>query len=285
VGAVLGVAVLGVVLGGCAAKPGTGRPEEVAKTPGGPVTPAVSVKPFEVLGPAGAALGPIRPERISLEVPAATEHRPWDPAAGERLLTVRRERLGQPGRRVWRATVAEGAIAPDLGKLSQRELVVEADGSVALARTDEAAERVFTLFEPAMVVLPAGLVPGARREQTLRMTVYPAGNPGTPQSTGEARHTVEYMGDVRVRTPAGEFDARHLRTSLRVTLGPAEVSVDDDLWYADGVGLLAEDSRELVKAVGLVIRRKRERWSLVRADALAATGLEQAVGRDQPGRE
>lgn len=293
-----GVLACGLWAGGCAAERNE-RAEVAARAPG--ASGAVAPKPTGTVPEGGAAVGVTEssvgaagtemsgprmvvlgalPARGPIEagvVAPAGESRAvlaaWPARDATRLLMLREVSGGGGAVRVRQAPVREGAIAADLGQLSELQLVVTGAGDLAVARSVERADDAATEFAPPMLLVPARLERGAKVEQTLTMTVRPLGEPTQVRNQGRATRRVEYVGDERVRVPAGEFDARHLRSVLEANLGGPEVRVTIDLWYADGVGLIAEDSRQVVRVLGLTVRQKSERWALRALDAAEAEAL------------
>lgn len=233
------------------------------------------------LGAVAEDRGPIEAGKVSGQGAGSLAYAAWAAGDAERLLMLR-EPAGDGTVSVRRAPVRAGAIAPDLGRLSELSMVTLPDGTVAIARSVERSEGVATDFDPPMVLVPGRLARGERVEQDVRLTVRPLGNPEQVRNAGAGRRVVEYVGDERVRTPAGEFAARRLRTTLTGNLGGPELRVTVDLWYADGVGLVAEDSRERVTVFGLEVRKKDERWALERADGSAAEALRAALKSVRP---
>lgn len=259
-------------LAACAARP------EPPADPQPSVEPAAAASParLEILGPAPAA-GPLDPRALSLAVPPQLAHLDTLSADGPTLLTLRAPAPDGRSIRVEKAPVLAGAIAPDLAQRSTLELLVSDAGDLALARSIDPADEVSTTFTPPMTVLPAGLALGQSRSQTLRMVVRPLASPDQIRTQGQATRVITYTADERLRVPAGEFNTRRVHAVLTAKLGTANVTVTTDAWYTDALGLIAEQTTEVVKVFGLNIRQKRESWVLQRADDSAAEALKAAL--------
>lgn len=180
-----------------------------------------------------------------------------------RLVTNRERQAG--GLRVTKieaAAVVGGGMVPDERTRQVLEIVRTPEGDAALASTVEQKDQVVTRFDPPLLALPAALAVGARRTQDLYVRVFPIASPERVQSQGKATLTLTCEAIERVRVPAGEFDAARVESVLRIDLGTAKVTVTTTLWYAAGVGLVAERHREKVTVFGVVIRQKAEAWGL-----------------------
>jgi hypothetical protein len=253
----------------CAARPAP--PADPQPSPE-PATPAR----LEILAAAPAA-GPLDPRALSLTVPPQLAHLDTLAPDGPTLLTLRQPAADGRSIRVEKAPVLAGAIAPDLAQRSTLELLVSDTGDLALARSIDPADEVSTTFTPPMTVLPAGLTVGQSRSQTLRMVVRPLASPDQIRTQGQATRVITYTADERLRVPAGEFNTRRIHAVLTAKLGTANVTVTTDAWYTDALGLIAEQTTEVVKVFGINIRQKRESWVLQRADDSAAAALKSAL--------
>lgn len=174
---------------------------------------------------------------------------------------------GQGQGLMWRSSRAEAparAQTIDEQSASEETFILDASGAVALVRTVEPADAVTTWFDPPMLVAPARLTPGQPVTQSFEMIVRPLARPEQIKTRGPAEVTLTLVGFARVCTPAGAWDAAHLRSELKVTLGQARVTVLTDSWLAEGVGMVAEETRERVTVLGLPIRGTHRRWALDR---------------------
>ncbi len=147
------------------------------------------------------------------------------------------------------------------------------DGSVALGEITEVAEDVTVVFDPPLVTVPSRLTLGEPVDQRLRMWVHPGATPDRSRrvAEGPARSTVELVGWERVTTPLGEFDAAHVRATLRANLSGSRVKNLTDLWIAPELGLIGEVRSELTTVLGIPIRENHSSWVVAERDASGAS--------------
>jgi hypothetical protein len=109
-------------------------------------------------------------------------------------------------------------------------------------------------IEPGVHV-PTGIEPGETWEVNTDLTVYDIGDGSlVHRGTLEALHT--YEGAFRVRSPAGEFDTILIREDFKMHVGPLNAEDDRLLFFARGVGLVAEV--EGIRASAILIIRIKE---------------------------
>ena len=109
------------------------------------------------------------------------------------------------------------------------------------------------VIEPG-VHLPSGIEPGTVWEVDADLSVYDTED-GSFTHDGELDALHSYEGAFRVRTPAGEFDTILIREDFKMKIGPLKAEDDRLLFFARGVGLVAEVEGVRASAV-LVIRIK-----------------------------
>jgi hypothetical protein len=109
------------------------------------------------------------------------------------------------------------------------------------------------VIEPG-VHMPAGIEPGATWEIDADLTVYDTED-GSLSNTGELHALHSYEGAFRVRTPAGEFDTILIREDFKFHVGPLKADDDRLLFFARGIGLVAEVEGIRASAI-LIIRIK-----------------------------
>ena len=120
-------------------------------------------------------------------------------------------------------------------------LTVAADGSVVLDRLENIERGVIVKLNPPVAVLPARLEPNRPVRHDVRMTVYDRGNPSQVKSSGKAVITVRYDADQTLSTPAGRFDCHRIRLTWDADFGFGTTASTTTCYYAEGVGLIAED--------------------------------------------
>jgi len=110
------------------------------------------------------------------------------------------------------------------------------------------------VIEPG-VHLPAGIEPGATWEIDADLSVYDTED-GSFVHDGSLDAIHSYEGAFRVRTPAGEFDTILIREDFKMDIGPLGAEDDRLLFFARGVGLVAEV--EAIRASAILIIRVKE---------------------------
>ncbi|MFN7020111.1 MAG: hypothetical protein ACK4WH_02125 [Phycisphaerales bacterium] len=145
---------------------------------------------------------------------------------------------------------------------SQTTLQRVGGGGEAIVEEVVNRENVRVVYEPPMVSFPSSLTAGSEHRQRTRMTVHPLAEPERVKARGHVESVVTVVGAERVRTPAGEFDAVHLRHTFVADLAPARVTNTADRWYARRVGLIAERRAERTTVAGVPIRSSAESWVL-----------------------
>lgn len=174
---------------------------------------------------------------------------------------------GAAGAERWSLLTATCEAGATIGRESveQLEFELNAAGDVALRSTTDVTEKVLTEFQPALRVLPAKLAAGETVSQAVTMIVRPLGKPGTIQNQGPATQVVTHLGLERITVGAGGFDAHHIRTVLKGSLGGAEVTITTETWYAPGVGIVAETNSQRVTLLGIAVRSSATKLELVQA--------------------
>lgn len=243
----------GLALGGCAGGDRT-------RAEGG----ELETRPaFEVLSGEGVAIdgATLTSRAASVDVSPRSTMVDWENPAVR--LVVERDGPGAgagPGATwsVTRTIERNGASAGD----GRQSMVLTPEGSSAIAEDRNPAEKVDVVFDPPMIVVPGELARGEERAQKLKVRVYPPGERGKPRFEGAGQNSVAYTGDELVRTPAGEFAARKVVARFSTKLGPSSIVNVTELWFVDGVGIVAEKREERTSVLGVQVRRNVERWAL-----------------------
>jgi len=110
------------------------------------------------------------------------------------------------------------------------------------------------VIEPG-VHLPSGIEPGDTWEIDADLSVYDVED-GSLSNEGKLHALHSYEGAFRVRTPAGEFDTVLIREDFKFHIGPLKAEDDRLLFFARGVGLVAEV--EGLRASAILIIRVKE---------------------------
>ena len=111
------------------------------------------------------------------------------------------------------------------------------------------------VIEPG-IHIPPGISPGDTWDVEAELAVYKTED-GSFAHDGSLVALHSYEGAYRVRTPAGEFDTVVIREDFKLTIGPLKAEDDRLLFFARGVGLVAEEEALRASAI-LVVRMKEE---------------------------
>ncbi len=137
-------------------------------------------------------------------------------------------------------------------------MVIDVNGYISVAEEIDRREKVEVVYTPPRVVIPDKLpvqaIGSAAFEQEIHMVVHPLGDRSRVKVSGTATNAIRYVGDEQITTAAGTFTARRLSSTLTANLGTAKSVDTTEQWWADGIGLVFEQSREVTHALGLKVR-------------------------------
>ncbi len=139
------------------------------------------------------------------------------------------------------------------------------NGSIRLVADNDSAEEVEVRYDPPMHARPPQTTLGSRASAKSTMTVYNLD--GSVRDKGTCEYTVESLGTRKVETPAGMFDTVVVRTTRKIDLKLATVQVVIDTAIAPGVGMVAENVRQNIRALGLFPIIKTHTLKLVSENA------------------
>lgn len=249
---VLNLTVLALCLSGCKAgqtvpppKPGQGPQAEQAPKPLGLLGEAVPLQ-GEVLLSTLVELKPRQAKYLILQ----------GPMKGKTLqstLTPPEPAGGDAADNPWQLT---------LESVRTVFLQLSAQGTLLIPGEQDQSDRVFVSYEPAVGFIPAVLRMGRVTQGTSEMTIASL-RTGEVRDTGRCDWHTDVLGQQRVRTPLGEFDAILIRGVRDVKLGLATVHVAVDEAYVPGVGLVWERIDRNVRILGLLPARQVEERVLV----------------------
>jgi hypothetical protein len=134
------------------------------------------------------------------------------------------------------------------------------DGSLAISREVNRAEKVIVEFDPPLVVYPVKLTAGEPFEQKLRMIVHPINDATKVQNQGDAKQTIRYEGTERIQTPLGMLDTIKTVATLEADLGGPQVVNETQEWLAKGIGVVAIKEMERTTLFGVRVRANNEWW-------------------------
>ncbi len=217
----------------------------------------------ELIEVGACALGAATAEDVRAGDRSRTTFAGWGADSSSRLV-VEREPNGKGGagayiQRRWLTDRDRRTL------IREQFLAVREDGAVVLAEEINHAEGVEVVFTPPLVVLPTRIEDQARTTHEGRMTVHPLGDRSRTRAKGTVKNTVVCGGAVRVRTPAGEFDAWRLTSVMDADLSPSRVHNETDLWLVPGLGMIAERRRERTTVLGVSVRNNSEAWVVIEA--------------------
>lgn len=148
--------------------------------------------------------------------------------------------------------------------VTEETFLRSSDGAVALERSVSHADKVITVFDPPMVVMPARLRAGDPFRQALAIRVHPIENPDTLRDDGPATLELVYEAEQAVLVGGEEIAAARVKQVFSAKLKSAQVRTEANLWYGaeggEARGLVARRSREKAMFLGVTVRDVRDFW-------------------------
>ncbi len=150
------------------------------------------------------------------------------------------------------------------GDLRSEFLRTDEDGKVLLTAAIDHHENALTRFDPPLISMYESLPPGSLREQEVRMRVLDLRNPKRIREQGTATQIIEHRGMrvIRIwgddRGEPAELTAHCIRVTFRADLRLARVVRHSNLYYSEGVGLVAAEHEETITALGLLGSTSRQ---------------------------
>jgi hypothetical protein len=93
------------------------------------------------------------------------------------------------------------------------------------------------------------MAPGQSIDIDSKLSVSGENSPDKVKYTGTMKATVTYEGAYQVTVPAGSFETVLLRIDAKIHVGPAKVDDTQYLFFAKGVGKVAEIEAQRIAAV------------------------------------
>jgi len=134
-------------------------------------------------------------------------------------------------------------------------LRTEADGSIVMPATISHRERVISLFDPPLMMMPTELRLGETVTTNSRMQVVDERNPARVQHEGRATRRITLEGSSRMTSPRGTLDVLRISVEFTADLPLAKASENAVQYVLVGEGLVAEERTKEIRAVGIFSRR------------------------------
>ena len=147
-----------------------------------------------------------------------------------------------------------------IGDAMTEHLEVQPDFGIRHVEETDHTHGYRVTFEPGVAV-PPGAKKGDTWQTDSELTAYEVTRPSDPSHRGKLRATRRYVGAYRVRVPAGEFDTVLLEETYDIQVGPLKASDTRHVFYARGVGIVAEV--EGMRASALIVFRVQEKSARV----------------------
>jgi len=122
-------------------------------------------------------------------------------------------------------------------------------GGILLHKVEDQGRNAITFFEKPLVVYTPDLKPNEPLTTTTHARVTRFKTPDKDLDSGTSSMTITLDGEQRIKTPAGEFDTMRIKMEFKSMFKMAEVSSVAWVYYADGVGIVAEDYSETGRAL------------------------------------
>jgi hypothetical protein len=137
----------------------------------------------------------------------------------------------------------------DVGPKNTYFLGQNADGSVTVAGERDGGENVAVRYTPPQPILPAGLAPGAERQETIAVEVYDLGDLTDLSYRGTLKLTYSNLGTYQVTVPAGTFEAVLVKWVYKGKIGPASIEDIQYRFFAPGSGMVALVEKKDISAM------------------------------------
>jgi hypothetical protein len=125
------------------------------------------------------------------------------------------------------------------------------DGCIAMTAVFEADDHAVSLFTPPLVVAFKDMQSGHEYSSESAMRVVDSKDSRSVRESGKATRSITYMDDQRIRIPAGEFIAMRLNVRFHADLKFADAFESTTLWVVRDRGIIARQSDEQVKVLGI----------------------------------
>lgn len=145
-------------------------------------------------------------------------------------------------------------------------------GNVQLKAVFDVEDGTISHFDPPLTV-PADLVPGAPHREQVAMRVVDARNPKKQKAAGTATRTIEYVDNQRIRIEGRDVVAQRLVSHLKCDLGMATAEISTTYYIVPGVGLVAEQSRERIRVLGVFGRSNNRTIVRIAENSIPADSL------------
>ena len=126
-----------------------------------------------------------------------------------------------------------------IGKMFAEYILVDGKGNFGKYAEDDLDVGYGTRFDPGVMV-HAGVKAGDKVTVESKLSAYKLGKPDEIKYTGKMTSNLHYVGAYEVTTPAGTWPALLVRNEFEVRIGPAKVKDVAYLFFAEGVGKVAE---------------------------------------------
>lgn len=130
------------------------------------------------------------------------------------------------------------------------------DGSLLLISDDQAMENVTVQYEPPMVILPGHLEMGATLSGESVMTVFERGS-SRIRDQGTCRYQITLLGQQTVQTALGDVAVVAVQMEREIHLRMAYVTVTIWSAFAPEFGVVAQDSHQRLRILGLLNREQK----------------------------
>ncbi len=123
-------------------------------------------------------------------------------------------------------------------------------GNVQLKAVLDVEDGTVSHFDPPLTV-PADLAPGIPHREQVAMRVVDARKPKKQKAAGTATRTLEYVDNQRIRIDGRDVVAQRLVSHLKCDLGMATAEISTTYFIVPGIGLVAEQSKEEIRVLGV----------------------------------
>jgi hypothetical protein len=138
-----------------------------------------------------------------------------------------------------------------------RHLDGEGDGNVTMLAVEDLDKNVITQFAKAIPVMLTTMRPNTPITVSCDAAAISRKNPNRTMDSGTCTVTLTHIADQRLKLPAGTFDVKLIKLELNNDMKYVDVQSVSLLYYAENIGMVAEDYIENGRAIVVPWKKQR----------------------------
>lgn len=138
-----------------------------------------------------------------------------------------------------------------------RHLAGQGDGNVTMLAVEDLDKNVITRFAQAIPVMLTTMKPNEPITVSCNAEAVSRKNPDRQMDAGTCTVTLTHIADQRLKLPAGTFNVKLIKLELNNDMKYVDVQSVSLLYYAENIGMVAEDYIENGRAVIVPWKKQR----------------------------